>query len=298
MKASGKGSVAAAKQAKKNLPAKDLTAYLVENREQIEKVKPRHLSTDRFIKIVARAVYTTPTLARCSVKSIFLAALQAAELGLEPGGVLGHAALVPYWNSQKNSYEAQFQCMYKGLLTLAYNTGMFKMIDAREVYENDDFQYSYGFDTEFYHKPAEENRGTVIGYYAFFVLKDGGTKFEYMSRADADAWAKRYSKAYKKSDSPWHNFFDEMAKKTVLRKVLKMAPLRIELPVDREDIDAYGLKPNYQIGEETISGEFEEVEEEKEPEEPEKPEEKATQEDTKKDGKNQDQPQQADMFDE
>lgn len=267
MKASGQGSVAVAKEAAQTAPAKSLAQYLQENRSQIDKVKPKHLDTERFLGIVVRAVYSNPQLAKCSIKSILLAAIESAKLGLEPGGVLGHAALVPYWSSKKDTYEAQFQLMYKGGLTLAYNTGMFKVIDAREVCENDEFDYSYGFETTFKHIPAESERGPVKGFYAFFVLKSGGTKFEYMSAENVRKWAENHSKAYEDTASPWHTFFPEMGKKTVLWKVLRMAPLRIELPVDQEDIDAYGLKPNYQIGEDTIVGEFEEVvPEEKSPE--------------------------------
>jgi len=254
VKASGKGSTTVAKDAAKNMPTMDLTTYLLKNRDQIDKVKPRNLSTERFIKIVARAVYTNPALAVCNFRSIFMAALQSAELGLEPGGVLGHAALVPYKG------KAVFQIMYKGLLVLAHATGQFKMIDTCEVYENDKFKYHLDFEPTFIHIPADGERGKVIGYYAFFVLAGGGKKFIYMTREAVDAWAKRYSKAYDKTDSPWQNFFDEMAKKTVLRKVLKMAPLRVELPVDQEDIDAYGLTPHYTTPEDTIPGDYEEVE--------------------------------------
>lgn len=274
MKASGQGAAAAARDAREAAPKEDLNTYLVKHRDAIEKVKPKHINTDRFLKIVAKAVYISPKLAKCSVKSIFLAALQAAELGLEPNGVLGHGALVPYWNSKKGSFEAQFQTMYKGLVTLAYNTRQFKMIDAREVYQNDYFNYAYGLEPVLEHKPAEGERGEVIGYYAFFILQSGGRRFEYMTKDEVMAWAERYSKAWEDPTSPWHVFPDEMGKKTVLRKALKYAPMSVELPMEPEEAHAAGLDLSYSIDpDETIDGEAEAVEEKKpaEEEEPKKP---------------------------
>ena len=49
-----------------------------------------------------------------------------------------------------------------------------------------------------------------------------------MSKEDIANHAKTYSQAYSSSYSPWSKNFDEMAKKTVLKKVLKYAPIKVE----------------------------------------------------------------------
>ena len=49
-----------------------------------------------------------------------------------------------------------------------------------------------------------------------------------MTREDVEAHAKQYSQSYGKGFSPWHSNFDEMAKKTVIKKALKYAPLTTE----------------------------------------------------------------------
>ena len=59
-----------------------------------------------------------------------------------------------------------------------------------------------------------------------FKTKDGGFGFEVMSIEDVKKHAAKYSKSYNSSYSPWKTNFEEMAKKTVLKKTLKYAPLK------------------------------------------------------------------------
>jgi recombination protein RecT len=59
-----------------------------------------------------------------------------------------------------------------------------------------------------------------------FKTKSGGFGFEVMSMDDVRRHAEKYSKAYSSSFSPWKTSFEEMAKKTVLKRVLKYAPLK------------------------------------------------------------------------
>jgi recombination protein RecT len=117
----------------------------------------------------------------------------------------------------------------KGLIDLAHRSGEFQVIYAKEVYENDEFDYEYGLDPKLTHKPCVgEDRGEVAYYYAVYRLVNGGFGFEVMSRSDVISHAKKFSQAYSKSYSPWSTNFDEMAKKTVLKKVLKYAPIKTE----------------------------------------------------------------------
>ena len=76
------------------------------------------------------------------------------------------------------------------------------------------------------HTPADKDRGEPIKVYALFKTKSGGFGFEVMSMDDVRRHAEKYSKAYSTSFSPWKTSFEEMAKKTVLKRVLKYAPLK------------------------------------------------------------------------
>lgn len=193
---------------------------------EIAKALPQVMTPERFTRIALSAVSNTPKLGNCTPQSFLGAMMNAAQLGLEPNTPLGQAYLIPFENRKKGITECQFQIGYKGLIDLAYRSGEVKMIDAQVVYENDEFEYELGMDPVLKHKPARTNRGNPIYFYATFKLTNGGQGFQVMSIEDVQDHAKKYSKTY--NNGPWQTNFEEMAKKTVLKKLLKYAPLKTE----------------------------------------------------------------------
>lgn len=191
---------------------------------EIKKALPAVLTPERFTRMVLSAVSANKDLAACETKSFLAAMMQAAQLGLEPNTPLGQAYIIPYRDNKSGTLRAQFQLGYKGMIDLAYRSDQVSVIDAQVVYENDEFDYELGLEPKLKHKPALSNRGKAILYYAMFRTKDGGYGFQVMSYDDVVAHARKYSKAF--TSGPWSNNFDEMAKKTVLKKVLKYAPLK------------------------------------------------------------------------
>ena len=193
---------------------------------EIAKALPQVMTPERFTRIALSAVSNTPKLGNCTPQSFLGAMMNAAQLGLEPNTPLGQAYLIPFENRKKGITECQFQIGYKGLIDLAYRSGEVKMIDAQTVYENDEFEYELGMDPVLKHKPSRTNRGNPIYFYATFKLTNGGQGFQVMSIEDVQEHAKKYSKTY--NNGPWQTNFEEMAKKTVLKRVLKYAPLKTD----------------------------------------------------------------------
>lgn len=185
---------------------------------EIKKALPSVITPERFTRMVFTALSSNKKLQACTPESFLGAMMQAAQLGVEPNTPIGQAYLIPYGN------QVQFQLGYKGLIDLAYRSGEVQSIQAHEVHENDTFEYELGLNPKLKHVPAMKDRGQVILYYAVIKLKNGGEGFEVMSREDVDQFARAKSKTYK--NGPWQTDFDEMAKKTVLKKVLKYAPLK------------------------------------------------------------------------
>ncbi len=195
---------------------------------EIKKALPAVMTPERFTRIALSALNTNPKLAECSQMSFLAALMNAAQLGLEVNTPLGQAYLIPYNN--KGRLECQFQIGYKGMLELAYRNPELQTIQAHTVYENDEFEYELGLNSRLVHKPALNDRGKVRCYYALYKLKNNGYGFEVMSRNEVEDYAKKYSKATDSVHSPWNNdSFDSMAKKTVIKQLLKYAPLKTDL---------------------------------------------------------------------
>jgi recombination protein RecT len=193
---------------------------------ELKKALPSVMSPERFTRIALSALNNTPQLKQCTPMSFIAALLNAAQLGLEPNTPLGQAYLIPYKN--KGVLECQFQIGYKGLIDLAYRNGQMQTIQAQAVYENDEFEYEYGLEPKLIHKPAYMDRGEVTYFYGLFRTVNGGYGFSVMSKADMDAFAKNYSKAFDSNYSPWKTNYEEMAKKTVVKQALKYAPIKTD----------------------------------------------------------------------
>lgn len=203
---------------------KTMKQWVVAQERGIKAALPSVITPERFTRMVMSALSTTPELNDCTPESFLGAMMTAAQLGLEPNTPLGQAYLIPYRN--KGTLEAQFQLGYKGLIDLAYRSGEVELVQAQCVYENDTFNCQFGLEPKLEHIPADKDRGELVKVYALFKTKSGGFGFEVMSVDDVEKHAKKYSKAYSSSYSPWKTNFEEMAKKTVLKKCLKYAPLK------------------------------------------------------------------------
>lgn len=242
------GQMSAAKVEKKTMQA-----YIKAMEPAIKKALPSVITPERFTRMVLSALSSTPKLAECSPQSFLAAMMTAAQLGVEPNTALGQAYLLPYRNH--GQMECQFQLGYKGLIDLAYRSGEVSVIQAHTVYENDVFEYELGMDPKLRHVPAKSDRGEAVAYYAMFKTKDGGYGFEVMSVDDVQRHAQRYSKSYGSGSSPWRSNFDEMAKKTVLKRALKYAPLKSDFVrgvAQDETIKAELSDEMYAVPDETV----------------------------------------------
>lgn len=199
--------------------------YIKQMEGEIKKALPSVMTPERFTRITLSALSTNPKLAQCTPQSFLGAMMTAAQLGLEPNTPLGQAYLIPYWNSKQRRLECQFQLGYKGMIDLAYRSGEIQTIQAQIGHANDTLVAEYGTECSLKFIPKlNGDRGEPVNVWAMFKTKDGGYGFEIMTLDDVRAHAQKYSKAY--DAGPWQTNFEEMAKKTVLKKVLKYAPMK------------------------------------------------------------------------
>ena len=185
---------------------------------------PKHMTGDKFVRVAITCIRQNPKLAGCSQASLLGALMTTAQLGLEPG-VLGQCYLIPYGT------ECQFQLGYKGMIELLRRTGQLSDIYAYPVYSNDEFNIEYGLERKLSHKPAFNNpdgRGEVTGFYSVAILKDGTRAFEYMTKDEVIKHEEKYRKGKYKNEV-WNKNFEEMAMKTVTKKMLKWLPISVEM---------------------------------------------------------------------
>ena len=205
-------------------PTRTVYDLLGQQKTQIARALPKHMSAERFARIVLTECRRTPRLMGCTQESLLGAVMLSAQLGLEPGP-LGHAYMVPFRNTKAGTTEVQFIIGYKGLIDLARRSGNIESIVAREVCERDVFEFEYGLDERLVHRPALTDRGSPIAYYAVAKYRDGGHTMLVMSLDDIAA---RRARSRAKDSGPWVTDPDAMSKKTVIRAMASYLPLSIE----------------------------------------------------------------------
>lgn len=206
--------------------AATVRSLIEKSRSQIMAALPRHMTAERMIRVCNTAVQKTPQLLDCDPRSLIGAIVQASQLGLEPDGTLGHAYLIPFNNRKTGKPECQFIPGYKGLIELARRSSQISTIYAQVVHTNDDWDFQYGLEPRLTHTPTDGDPGVMIAVYAVARLRDGGAQFEWMWKREVDSIR---SSSRAGNSGPWVTHYEEMAKKTALRRLCKLLPTSPEL---------------------------------------------------------------------
>lgn len=172
-----------------------------------------------FIASMLDLYESESALQNCNPTKVAMECLKAASLNLPIVKGLGFAYVVPYGGTPT------FIVGYKGLIQLAQRSGKYRYLNADAVYEGEEIR-SNRFSGQL------EITGTkisdkAIGYFAYFQLTNGFEKTIYMTVEEIQAYGKKYSKAF--NNGPWKSNFDEMAKKTMIRQILKYGPMSTEM---------------------------------------------------------------------
>ncbi|EFB1508353.1 recombination protein RecT [Escherichia coli] len=214
---------------------------------------PRHMTPERMIRIATTEIRKVPELGECDSMSFVSAIVQCSQLGLEPGSALGHAYLLPFGNGEAESGKKNVQLIigYRGMIDLARRSGQITSLSARVVREGDEFSFEFGLDEKLIHRPGENEDAPITHAYAVAKLKDGGVQFEVMTRKQIDRIRDTHSKAAisaakKRRSSIWTDHFEDMAKKTVIRKLFKYLPVSIEIQraVSMDEKEVKAINPD------------------------------------------------------
>lgn len=208
-------------------------AVLADRSGALERTLPSHIRPERFRRNLSTAIIQHPKLLGCEPGAVFNEVAKAAALGLLLDPQLGEAYLITGWS--KEGDVPQLRIGYRGLMKLARQSGDVASVYAHEVCDLDNYHVELGTEKKLIHQPNfKADRGKPFAYYAVVKYKDGTTDFEPMTtreihviRDRSDGY--RAFKAGKIKSTPWSTDEGEMAKKTVLRRLLKRVPQSPEL---------------------------------------------------------------------
>lgn len=212
-------------------PAKQLAANIQRMAPNFRQALPPGVDPDRFTRVVMNAVQNDPKLLDADRASLFNACNRAAQDGLLPDGREGK--IVVFKTKIKGAdgrdkwiEAAQWMPMVGGLRKLAAKHGF--QIDAQVVFENDEFVYEQGDEPRITHRAPNlgKPRGQLIGVYAIATNHSTGEKYrEVMDKQTID----KVKAASRSSEyGPWKDWFDEMARKTVVKRIYKMLPIAFD----------------------------------------------------------------------
>lgn len=202
-----------------------------------ELMLPRHVSPEKFRRVIVTAVIQDPKLFGSDRNSLFMAAQKCASDGLLPDG--REAVLLPFNTKAKETLPdgttreiwknlVQYIPMIAGIRQRMRNTGMVASAEAHVVYRNDKFFQKFGSDPQIVHEPPQlgTDRGDAVGAYAIIRLTSGEIIQEVMDKNEIER-VRGFSKA--KDGPAWKGHWGEMARKTVLRRAAKSAPTSAEM---------------------------------------------------------------------
>ncbi len=205
-----------------------IVQFIEDRRFQIGEMLPKHLPLERFLRLVYTEMRKNPDLMACTPESVVGGMLTGSALGLEIGGALGEAYLIPYnvkyydreERRDKKRLEAEFVQGYKGLAKLFWQHPMSARLSAEYVCEQDEFSYDKGLKPFLHHVPATGDRGRVVAYYAIVGLQGRDAFFDVFTPEQIKKirGGKVGSKGDIKDPERW------MERKTALIQVLKLAP--------------------------------------------------------------------------
>ena len=185
-----------------------------EFRERLAAALPPGVNVDRFQRVVLTAIQQNPDIANGDRQSLYNAAIRAAADGLLPDGREGAFVVMggrPTWMPMVGG-------IIKRLATAGIN------IDAQVVHENDEFEQTLGDDAAIHHKAPRlgQPRGEPLGVYAIARLPNGMVMREVMDKAQVEQ-----VRAASRSGNggPWKQWWTEMARKTVIRRLAKRLPI-------------------------------------------------------------------------
>lgn len=231
-------------------PLSKLRAQVSALTPELRNALPSHIKPEKFQRVVMTVVQQQPDLLGADRRSLLGSCMKCAADGLIPDG--REAALVIFNKKIKDENDkeewikaVQYMPMMAGLLKRIRNSAEVSSVQAHIICEHDHILIRRGLTDTLEHTPLfPGERGKAIGAYAVAKFKDGSEpQFEFM---DINQINKVRQASKGKDRGPWVDWWDEMARKTVFRRLSKWLPMDAELEtlMHRDDENVMANEPN------------------------------------------------------
>lgn len=193
------------------------------------------MSVDFFKRLVLTAGTQSPKLFQCTHASVYKAALEIAQLQLEPNTPLQEAFLIPYKNGP--NMECQVQIGKNGWIKLAHRTGRVRSVNALAVFEGEEFVWQPVKDPEIIHYPDVSigQNAKLVAAYAWADLTDGTRIYEVLRKREIDARIRKFGGR----SLAWRDYPDRMACRSAIKRLIKS-----RIPVNEYLYDKESLHPD------------------------------------------------------
>jgi recombination protein RecT len=207
-------------------------AMVTQYQQEYAALLPSHVNADQWVRLAVGAIRGNAELEAAAQNDIgvFLRELKiAARLGLEPG-------TEQFYLTPRKSKAHRGQKIikgivgYQGIVELIYRAGAVSSVVVEVVRTNDTFRYVIGRDGRPVHELDwfSDNRGDLIGVYAYAVMKDGATSKVVVLNKRQVMEAKAKSDGRNSEYSPWNTNEESMWLKTAVRRLAKWVPTSAE----------------------------------------------------------------------
>lgn len=197
---------------KPQTPIQSMYSFFESKRDIIIKGLTSDISPDKFMATCYNLLLINPDVAKCDKMTVLNAVNRSAQMGLSPDPIRGEAYFIP----RKNA--CTFQIGYKGLIKMAIASGAIKMIQCFAVHENEHLVMRAGEKPDYIISRGE--KGELEGFLCLAKMNENDWDFEYMTVAEIN----RIRDNFKATDYVWSKNYNEMAKKTVIKRLLKRIP--------------------------------------------------------------------------
>lgn len=203
-----------------------MTPYDVVNDQQAfftEALTDQQLTWEKEKQFAIQALQSNATLfqaAANSARALQNAIINVAAVGISLNPALGHAYLVPRKPDRNSPMQVYLDISYKGLVHIATSTGAIEWVQSKLVYSNDTYRNQGVGREPFHEQNTFGEKGDLVGVYCVAKTKSGDYLTEEMDMATIE----KIRRASKAENGPWKHWFEEMVRKSPVKRGSKYWP--------------------------------------------------------------------------